>query len=86
MKINEPEDRTMKSKVPLYLLSLIAYLGMPLGVIWMNRIYEERHVFVLGMPLLLFWMVMWILLGVGIMLLVHRLNPDNLEEEKEATE
>ncbi|MFB5676392.1 hypothetical protein ACE3NQ_08320 [Paenibacillus terreus] len=79
----------MRSKVPLYLLSLIAYLGMPLGVIWMNRIFEERHIFVMGLPLLLFWMVMWIILGVGIMLLVDFLNPDNraeLHEEKEAAE
>lgn len=73
----------MKSKVPLYMLSLIAYLGMPLGVIWINRIFEERHIFVLGLPLLLFWMVLWILLGVGIMLLVDYLNPDNRTERHE---
>lgn len=77
----------MKNKVPLYLLSLVAYLGMPLGVIWINRIFEDRHIFVMGLPLLLFWMVLWIILGVGIMLLVDYLNPENrleLEEEKEA--
>jgi len=45
---------------------------MPLGVPFI----KSTEPYILGLPLLLFWMVLWILLGTGIMLLVHRLNPD----------
>jgi len=45
---------------------------MPLGVPFI----KSAEPYILGLPLLLFWMVLWILIGTGIMLLVHRLNPD----------
>lgn len=62
----------MTQKRLCYLLSFIAYFGMPLGVPFI----KSAEPYILGLPLLLFWMVLWILIGTGIMLLVHRLNPD----------
>ena len=62
----------MTQKRLCYLLSFIAYFGMPLGVPFI----KSTEPYILGLPLLLFWMVLWILIGTGIMLLVHRLNPD----------
>ncbi len=66
----------MTRKKLCYLLSIVAYLGMPLGVPFIKDIEQ----YVLGLPFLLFWMVLWIFIGTGIMLLVHRLNPDARKE------
>lgn len=62
----------MTRKKLCYLLSLVAYFGMPLGIPFIKNVEQ----YVLGLPFLLFWMVLWIFLGTGTMLLVHRLNPD----------
>ncbi|MGG1658307.1 DUF3311 domain-containing protein [Brevibacillus sp. NRS-1366] len=62
----------MTRKGICYLLSLIAYFGMPIGVVFI----DSAKPYVLGLPFLLFWMVLWILLGSALMMVVHRLNPD----------
>ncbi|MEK5332935.1 MULTISPECIES: DUF3311 domain-containing protein [unclassified Lysinibacillus] len=66
----------MTRKRLCYLLSFIAYFGMPLGIPFIR----SSEPYVLGLPFLLFWMVLWILLGTGLMLIVHRLNPNAREE------
>lgn len=66
----------MTRKGMCYLLSLIAYFGMPIGVVFI----DSAQPYVLGLPFLLFWMVLWILLGSALMMIVHRLNPDAHEE------
>jgi len=66
----------MTRKGMCYLLSLIAYFGMPIGVVFI----DSAQPYVLGLPFLLFWMVLWILLGSALMMGVHRLNPDAHEE------
>ncbi|WP_409369473.1 DUF3311 domain-containing protein [Lysinibacillus sp. 38-6] len=66
----------MTRKRLCYLLSFIAYIGMPLGIPFI----KSAEPYVLGLPFLLFWMVLWILLGTGLMLIVHRLNPSAREE------
>ena len=66
----------MTRKRLCYLLSFIAYFGMPIGIPFIR----SAEPYVLGLPFLLFWMVLWILLGTGLMLIVHRINPSAREE------
>ncbi|WP_103107926.1 DUF3311 domain-containing protein [Brevibacillus reuszeri] len=66
----------MTRKRICYILSLIAYFGMPIGVLFI----KSSEPYILGLPFLLFWMVLWILLGSAVMMIVHRLNPDVHEE------
>jgi len=66
----------MTRKGLCYLLSFIAYFGMPIGIPFIR----SAEPYVLGLPFLLFWMVLWILLGTFLMLIVHRINPSAREE------
>lgn len=59
-----------------YLLTFIAYFGMPLGIPFI----KSAQPYILGFPFLLFWMVLWIFLGTGLMLLVHVITLDVKEE------
>lgn len=59
-----------------YLLTFIAYFGMPLGIPFI----KSAQPYILGLPFLLFWMVLWIFLGTGLMLLVHVITLDVKEE------
>jgi len=66
----------MTRKKLCYLLTFIAYFGMPSGIPFI----KSAEPYILGLPLLLFWMVLWIFLGTGLMIIVHRINPDAKEE------
>nr|WP_253725794.1 DUF3311 domain-containing protein [Brevibacillus borstelensis] len=48
------------------------------GIPFVNRVEP----YVLGMPFVLFWIVMWVVLTSGIMALVNKLDPVNREEEE----
>ena len=62
-----------------YLLGAVPFLGILGGVIFANR--DEP--FVLGMPFLLFWIVMWVVLTSVIMAIIYNLDPVNKEDETE---
>ncbi|KKI92121.1 hypothetical protein WQ54_11125 [Bacillus sp. SA1-12] len=62
----------------LYLLSFIAYIIMPIGVVFANRVEP----YVLGLPFLLFWMVLCIFIGTGIMTIIYQF----VREEEEGME
>ncbi|MFB7155751.1 MULTISPECIES: DUF3311 domain-containing protein [unclassified Lysinibacillus] len=66
----------MTKKRLCYLLSCIAYFGMPLGIPFIKSVEP----YILGLPFLLFWMVLWIFLGTSLMIIVHRINPSAKEE------
>ncbi|MEJ8544776.1 DUF3311 domain-containing protein [Brevibacillus borstelensis] len=59
-------------------LGFVPFLGMLGGIPFVNRV--EPYVF--GMPFVLFWIVMWVVLTSGIMALVNKLDPVNREEEE----
>ncbi|MGM0922239.1 MAG: DUF3311 domain-containing protein [Bacillota bacterium] len=64
---------------PIYLLGLVPFIGM-LGLLpIVNRVTP----YVLGVPFILFWIVMWVLLTSGIMLLIFKLDPANKEGDFE---
>jgi hypothetical protein len=57
----------------LRLLAVLPFIGILLGVPFVNRV--EPLVF--GMPLVLAWIVFWVLMSAAIMALVYRLDPVN---------
>ncbi|MDQ0857878.1 DUF3311 domain-containing protein [Bacillus sp. V2I10] len=64
---------------PIYLLGLVPFIGM-LGLLpLVNRVTP----YVLGVPFVLFWVVMWVLLTSGIMLIIFKLDPANKEGDLE---
>lgn len=61
----------------IHVLSLIPFIGM-LGMLpFVNKIEP----YVLGMPFILFWIVMWVILTSVIMAIIFKLDPNNKEGE-----
>ena len=63
----------------IYLLGVLPFLGMLGGIVFANRVEP----FVLGMPFILFWIVMWVVLTSVIMAIIYNLDPVNKEDETE---
>ena len=61
------------------LLLVIPFIGMCVLLPWANR--TEPYVF--GLPFLLFWIVLWMLLSSFILLIVYKLDPENEGSEVE---
>ncbi|WP_322053961.1 DUF3311 domain-containing protein [Paraburkholderia bannensis] len=57
----------------LRLLAALPFIGILLGVPFVNR----TEPLILGMPLVLAWIVMWVVLTSAIMAIVYRLDPVN---------
>ncbi|WP_027793861.1 DUF3311 domain-containing protein [Paraburkholderia acidipaludis] len=57
----------------LKLLAALPFIGILLGVPFVNR----TEPLVLGMPFVLAWIVMWVVLTSAIMAAVYRLDPAN---------
>ena len=62
-----------------YLLGMLPFLGILGGVIFANRVEP----FVLGMPFILFWIVLCVVLTSVIMAIIYQLDPANKEDEAE---
>jgi hypothetical protein len=54
-------------------LAVLPFLGILVGVPLLNRVQP----LILGMPLVLAWIVLWILLTAVIMAIVYRCDPAN---------
>ena len=63
----------------IYLLGALPFLGILGGLVFANRVEP----FVLGMPFILFWIVMWVVLTSVIMAIIYNLDPVNKEDETE---
>ena len=63
---------------PYHILALLPTLGLLGGVTFANRVEP----YVLGLPFLLFWVVLWVVATSGIMALITTLDsrhPDDME-------
>lgn len=61
----------------MYVLAALPFLGILGGIFFANRVEP----YVLGMPFILFWIVLWVVLTSAIMGVVYRLDPANKEDE-----
>ncbi|MGF6770831.1 xanthosine utilization system XapX-like protein [Paraburkholderia sp. GAS199] len=66
----------------LRLLAVLPFIGILLGVPFVNRVEP----LVLGMPFVLAWIVMWVVLSSIIMAIVYRLDPSNRQIAVEGEE
>lgn len=57
----------------LRVLAALPFIGILLGVPFVNRVEPLT----LGMPFVLAWIVMWVVLSSIIMAIVYRLDPSN---------
>jgi hypothetical protein len=63
----------------IHLLAALPFLGILGGIFFANRVEP----FVLGLPFILFWIVLWVVLTSGIMAVIYRLDPANGKDEAE---
>ena len=63
----------------IHVLAALPFLGILGGTFFANRVEP----FVLGMPFLLFWIVLWVVLTSVIMAVIYFLDPSNREDETE---
>lgn len=54
-------------------LAIVPFLGILVGVIFLNRVEP----LILGLPLILAWLVLWILLTSAIMAIIYYFDPAN---------
>jgi Na+-transporting methylmalonyl-CoA/oxaloacetate decarboxylase gamma subunit len=66
----------------LRFLALLPFIGILLGVPFANRVEP----LVLGMPFVLGWIVLWVILISVIMAIVYRLDPTNRESHTDPEE
>ncbi|MCC8395208.1 DUF3311 domain-containing protein [Paraburkholderia sp. MMS20-SJTR3] len=66
----------------LRVLAALPFLGMLVGIAFVNRVEP----LVLGMPFVLAWIVMWVILSSIIMAVVYKLDPANRQVAVDATE
>lgn len=59
------------------LLAVLPFLGILVGVAFMNRLEP----LVLGMPLVLAWIVLWIVMSAVVMGIIYLSDPANRDEK-----
>ncbi|MGG2093497.1 DUF3311 domain-containing protein [Bacillus sp. S13(2024)] len=62
----------------IHFLALIPFVGILGGIIFANRVTP----YVLGMPFILFWIVLWVVLTSVTMAVIFKLDPANREGEQ----
>ena len=58
---------------PVYWLAALPFLGLLGGIPFVNRVTP----FVLGLPFILFWIVLWVVLTSVIIFVIYSLDPIN---------
>lgn len=64
---------------PIFLLAVLPFIGILVGTPFANRVEP----YVLGMPFILFWIVMWVVLSSIIMAIIYAADPANKEGDAE---
>ncbi|RJS50204.1 DUF3311 domain-containing protein [Bacillus sp. PK3_68] len=60
----------------IHFLTMIPFVGMLFSLPFVNRVEP----FVLGMPFIVFWTVLWVILTSAIMAIVFKIDPANQED------
>lgn len=60
-----------------HLLGLVPFIGLLGGIPFANKVTP----YVFGMPFILFYIVMWVVITSAIMAVVFKIDPANREEE-----
>jgi len=60
---------------PVFLLAVLPFVGILGGITFANRVEP----FVFGMPFILFWIVLWVVLTSAIMAVIYHFDPANRE-------
>jgi hypothetical protein len=63
----------------IYLLGVLPFLGFFVGIFFANRVEP----YVLGLPFIMFWIAMWVVLTSVIMGIIYKLDPINREGDSE---
>lgn len=63
---------------PIYLLALLPYLGILVGPFFFNKVTP----YVLGMPFILFWIVLWVVMTPPIMAIIYKRDASNYGGDK----
>jgi hypothetical protein len=72
------EEEAVKLK-KTHVLGMLPFIGMLGGIPFVNKV----NPFVLGMPFVLFWFVLWVVLTSIVMAIIYRIDPDNQEGDTE---
>ncbi|MGF6950628.1 pilus assembly protein TadC [Neobacillus sp. B4I6] len=59
------------------LIAIIPFIGLLGGIPFVNKVTP----YVFGMPFVLFYIVLWVVITSGIMAIVFKMDPANKEEE-----
>jgi uncharacterized membrane protein YfcA len=62
----------------VYLLGVIPFIGILVGSVFASRV----DAIVLGMPFLLFWHTLWLVISSALLLIIYKLDPINKEENE----
>ncbi|UOF91314.1 DUF3311 domain-containing protein [Fodinisporobacter ferrooxydans] len=60
-----------------YILALLPFIGILVGVPFVNTVKP----YVFGLPFLLFYIVLWVVLTSVVMGIIYKLDPTNKKEE-----
>ncbi|MGG1573022.1 DUF3311 domain-containing protein [Fictibacillus sp. NRS-1165] len=60
----------------IHWIAILPFIGMFGGLVFANKVEP----YVLGMPFLMFWILLWVLITSPLMALIYKLDPANKEE------
>jgi hypothetical protein len=63
----------------IYLLGVLPFLGFFVGIFFANRVEP----YILGLPFIMFWIAMWVVLTSVIMGIIYKLDPISREGDVE---
>ncbi|MDN3017511.1 DUF3311 domain-containing protein [Paenibacillus sp. BSR1-1] len=62
----------------IFILAIIPFIGFLGGIPFVNKV----NPYILGMPFILFWIVLWVVITSGLMAIIFNLDPKNRRENE----
>ncbi|WP_062238406.1 DUF3311 domain-containing protein [Fictibacillus sp. FJAT-27399] len=60
----------------IHWIAVLPFIGMFGGLVFANKVEP----YVLGMPFLMFWILLWVLITAALMAIIYKIDPVNKEE------